>query len=168
MADNEFIVRGAYGDIICDATCGHVLRLENTSGSREYGNVTRIDMDELRDWCAKTGDKALEHGETDILNVGLWTDQGVWEEPAPDYRENRASPLNAALREMEDAAEELRKWQVAARDSEAKYCATDKRYEELRLKAGAMMKASTAYTYNGRVYFLDTFARASSLPVADQ
>jgi hypothetical protein len=118
MSNNEFIVRGSYGNIICDATCGHVLRLEDHGGSREYLNIRQIDMKELRTWCADTGDKAIENGETDILNVGLWTDQGVYEGPEDDYRTRRTEPpLHRELRDLlkldEDSYAKYEAWQAA-------------------------------------------------------
>ena len=73
-------IRGSYGNLIAHAATGLVIG--GNSGefhwdgevSEEYADIVRFDPSCL---LRETAD----HGETDILMVGYWTNEGVYIEP---------------------------------------------------------------------------------------
>lgn len=51
-----------------------------------YGDITRVDIKRLDKMCL--ANHIPLRNEWDILAVGYWTEDGKYEEPAPDYAED--------------------------------------------------------------------------------
>lgn len=51
----------------------------------DYHNITKFDLQRLERMCISNHVPMRE--EWDILALGYWTDDGGYEEPAPDYSE---------------------------------------------------------------------------------
>lgn len=71
------------GDFVVNAE-GYVLFPDSLP--HEYGDITRVDIRRLDKMCL--ANHIPLHNEWDILAVGYWTEDGKYEEPAPDYAEN--------------------------------------------------------------------------------
>ena len=75
-------ITSSCGDFVVNAE-GYVLF--PYSLPHEYRDITRMDMKRLEKMCL--ANHIPLRNEWDILAVGYWTEDGKYEEPAPDYSE---------------------------------------------------------------------------------
>lgn len=80
---------GNYGEIDVDAATGEVVVYRPEEGGEpDYADIVRVDLDERRRWYAAKGLPLSDpQPGGDILDVGFWTSDGTYEEPADDWRE---------------------------------------------------------------------------------
>jgi len=92
MADT-ILVTGNWGEMTCDLATGEVLNYApgidfdeaDPDPNQGYLKIARIDIAEFNSFLASHGLPA-QTGTEDILNLGYWTIDGVYE-PATDYRD---------------------------------------------------------------------------------
>lgn len=80
---NTFNVRGSWGNITVNADTGKVVTYTPDppeNGEYDYNNISKFDIDE---WRNENPDETLEGNDLDILDLGYWTNEGVYE--SPDY-----------------------------------------------------------------------------------
>lgn len=82
------IVRGSDGHLHIDALTGEVVGIEDdVSDDSNYHQITKFDLVEWREALAASGCSDREGDEIDILHLGYWSEDGSYEAPAHDYRE---------------------------------------------------------------------------------
>jgi hypothetical protein len=85
---NICIIEGSWGRVHVDAETGDVLRIsdEPKDGHSEgYRCIGRFDLEEWTRFYKKETCRGA-----DILDVGYWTKNGIYQPPAPDHRDKIA------------------------------------------------------------------------------
>jgi hypothetical protein len=90
------IIHGSYGSLNVDPNDGTVYRYDDAPDEeREYGDIVKFDLDELRQWIKANGtpewagradEIVAPGGEFDIVDVGFWTDTGDYVPAEEDHR----------------------------------------------------------------------------------
>ncbi len=82
-------IAGTWGTLYVDAADGKVTDYEPSAEGDEYKNIARVNLDEWREHynASPSGCSSL-----DILDVGVFLDDGRYDPPEADWRREYGSP----------------------------------------------------------------------------
>lgn len=87
-------VLGSYGELTIDLNTGDVLSVEHYNGCEpEYSDIVRFDLAEYR----STYPNEPDCDEFDILDVGFWTNKGLYASPDEFHREQVANYMQSII-----------------------------------------------------------------------
>lgn len=81
------IVSSSHGQITINYNTGYVISCVGDKKG-ELKKIVKFDIEEYRKYYGKV------HDSYDILNLGYWNNEGVYEDPCQDWRENREERLS--------------------------------------------------------------------------
>lgn len=82
----QHTVTGSYGTLLVDDATGDVLQYDGGGDCDEYKDIVRFDVAEYVEYNGGMDD-------TDILLIGYWTKDGVYEPPVHEEREHRGPEI---------------------------------------------------------------------------
>lgn len=82
----EYQFGSSHGDIIVDAE-GYVTNQVELEDADYLAEIVKLNLEEYREYLSKQGVELEDHYHHDILDVGFWDQNGVYEEPEHSHRE---------------------------------------------------------------------------------
>ncbi len=83
---NTFLVFSSHGEITADKETGNVIKIDLTCDCKHneqcINNIKQFDVNEFKMYYSKEIPESV-----DILDLGYWLNNGGYEEPAHDWRE---------------------------------------------------------------------------------